>query len=167
MTLCNTSLKLRNSLRSATQTSKTMDKNIASSSHVEDTISGQSSLSIWHSFRHNSKAVIFCIGPCIGSMLWGFDIGVNSISTALPGFKLVFGYEYEGQLLVSATWNALWTAMTSLGMLLGGIACGYLSDRFGRRIGFLAGSGFSIIGVGVEYAASTPGVLLAGKIVCR
>lgn len=52
--------------------------------------------------------------------------GVNSISTALPGFKLVFGYEYEGQLLVSATWNALWTAMTSLGMLLGGIACGYL-----------------------------------------
>jgi len=70
-------------------------------------------------------------------------------------------------LLVSATWNALWTAMTSLGMLLGGIACGYLSDRFGRRMGFLAGSAFSIVGVGVEYAASTPGVLLAGKIVCR
>ena len=92
--------------------------------------------------------------------------GVNSISTALPGFKLVFGYEYEGQLLVSATWNALWTAMTSLGMLLGGIACGYLSDRLGRRVGFLAGSAFSIVGVGVEYTASTPGVLLAGKIVC-
>jgi hypothetical protein len=49
-------------------------------------------------------------------LLW---IGVNSISVALPAFKMVFGYEYEGELLISATWNALWTAMTSLGMLIG------------------------------------------------
>jgi hypothetical protein len=34
---------------------------------------------------------------------------------------MVFGYEYEGELLISATWNALWTAMTSLGMLIGEI----------------------------------------------
>lgn len=172
------------SLNIAIRKSGTMDKNISSCSHVEDATPEQSSQSMWYSVRHNSKAVFFCIGPCIGSMLWGFDIGsyrhiqsimhseltlmegVNSISTALPGFKLVFGYEYEGQLLVSATWNALWTAMTSLGMLLGGIACGYLSDRFGRQVGFLAGSACSIVGVGVEYVASTPGVLLAGKIVC-
>jgi SP family general alpha glucoside:H+ symporter-like MFS transporter len=32
---------------------------------------------------------------------------------------MVFGYEYHGELLISATWNALWTAMTSLGMLIG------------------------------------------------
>lgn len=55
--------------------------------------------------------------------------------------------------------------MTSIGMLLGGIACGYFSDRFGRRMGFLAGSAWSVIGVGIEYVAITPGTLLAGKIV--
>lgn len=91
--------------------------------------------------------------------------GVNSISTALPGFKLVFGYEYEGTLLVSATWNALWTAMTSMGMLIGGLACGYVSDRLGRRMGFIVGSCLSLLGVGLEYAATSPGMLLAGKIV--
>jgi hypothetical protein len=52
-----------------------MDKNIASSSHVEHTTPEQSPVTIWDSFRHNSKAVVFCIGPCVGSMLWGFDIG--------------------------------------------------------------------------------------------
>lgn len=52
-----------------------MDKNTVNSSHVEDTASGASSPTIWQSVRHNSKVVLFCIGPCIGSMLWGFDIG--------------------------------------------------------------------------------------------
>ena len=52
-----------------------MDKNIASSSHVEDAAPEQSYVSVWQSLRYNSKAVLFCIGPCIGSMLWGFDIG--------------------------------------------------------------------------------------------
>jgi SP family general alpha glucoside:H+ symporter-like MFS transporter len=32
---------------------------------------------------------------------------------------MVFGYEYQNELLISASWNALWTAMTSLGMLIG------------------------------------------------
>lgn len=90
---------------------------------------------------------------------------VNSISTALPGFKLVFGYQYKGQLLIAAHWNALWTAMTSLGMLFGGLMCGWVSDRFGRRIGLVCGSLCSVVGVAVEYAATNPGTLLAGKIV--
>jgi MFS family permease len=73
--------------------------------------------------------------------------------------------------------------MTSLGMLVGGyilslpsiesmlispagsILCGYLSDRGGRRLGFAVGSATSLLGVGLEYGASGPGMLLAGKIV--
>lgn len=37
----------------------------------------------------------------------------------MPGFKMVFGYEYDGEFLIPATWNALWSAMTFLGMSLG------------------------------------------------
>ncbi|KAJ5341507.1 maltose permease [Penicillium brevicompactum] len=78
---------------------------------------------------------------------------------------MVFGYQYGDQLLISATWNALWTAMTSLGMLIGSIASGWISDRGGRRAGFAIGSAISILGVGLEYAANEPGLLLAGKII--
>lgn len=44
---------------------------------------------------------------------------VNAVILAMPGFKKVFGYEYNGELLISATWNALWSAMTFLGMGIG------------------------------------------------
>lgn len=47
----------------------------------------------------------------------------------------------------------------------GSIICGYLSDRGGRRLGFAVGSAISLLGVGLEYAANSPGILLAGKIV--
>jgi MFS family permease len=47
----------------------------------------------------------------------------------------------------------------------GGIICGWVSDRGGRRLGFAIGSAISLLGVGLEYAANGPGMLLAGKIV--
>ncbi|KAJ5929910.1 hypothetical protein N7466_005403 [Penicillium verhagenii] len=119
----------------------------------------------WTSAKKNPKVIIYSLAACVSSMLWGFDIGVNSITLALPGFKMVFGYEYGGELLISATWNALWTAMTSIGMLIGSIICGWVSDRGGRRLGFGIGSAISLLGVGLEYAAKEPGMLLAGKII--
>ena len=45
----------------------------------------------------------------------------------MPGFKKVFGYQYHGELLISATWNALWSAMTFLGMSIGMFTTGYPS----------------------------------------
>ncbi|KAJ6111554.1 hypothetical protein N7523_007615 [Penicillium sp. IBT 18751x] len=119
----------------------------------------------WVSAKKHPKVILYSVAACVSSMLWGFDIGVNSITVALPGFKMVFGYEYRDELLISATWNALWTAMTSLGMLIGSIICGFVSDRGGRRLGFAIGSAISLLGVGLEYAASEPGMLLAGKII--
>lgn len=67
-----------------------MDKNISTSSHVEDVAPEQSSPSMWYSVRHNSKAVFFCIGPCIGSMLWGFDIGSYRHNQSIMRHKLTF-----------------------------------------------------------------------------
>lgn len=46
-------------------------------------------------------------------------IAINAVIMAMPGFKMVFGYEYDGEFLIPATWNALWSAMTFLGMSLG------------------------------------------------
>ncbi|KAL3492491.1 general substrate transporter [Aspergillus germanicus] len=110
------------------------------------------------------KILFYCLCCCIGSMLWGFDVGVNTITMALPAFKMVFGYEYEGELLIDAKWNSLWTAMTSIGMILGGVVCGILSDRWGRKAGMLMGSILSIVGVAVQYISNSAGVLLVGKI---
>lgn len=78
--------------------------------------------------------------------------GVNSISTALPGFKLVFGYEYGGELLISATWNALWTAMTSLGMLVGKCCMSTLTDYMSDALQVVLLVGRFLIGLGGKWA---------------
>ncbi|KAH7122043.1 general substrate transporter [Dactylonectria estremocensis] len=125
--------------------------------------SNQPRISAWESAKANPKVILYSTCACMSSILWGFDIGVGSISAALPGFKLVFGYQYEGQLLLSATWNALWSAMSSLGMLIGSVICGWFADTWGRRASFILGAALSILGVGIEYMALSAGVLLAGK----
>ncbi|KAL4984737.1 hypothetical protein BDW68DRAFT_180382 [Aspergillus falconensis] len=58
---------------------------------------------------------------------------------ALPAFKIVFGYEYQGELLIDAKWNALWTAMTSIGMILGGVVCGSIFRQLGQEGGHALG----------------------------
>ncbi|RHZ52832.1 uncharacterized protein CDV56_105023 [Aspergillus thermomutatus] len=83
---------------------------------------------------------------------------------ALPAFQMVFGYGYQGQLLIDATWNALWVAMTSVGMIFGGVVCGTFSDLWGRKAGMLLGSILSTISMAVQYIAGSASVLLAGKI---
>ncbi|KAL2787802.1 general substrate transporter [Aspergillus keveii] len=122
-------------------------------------------VSALQSAKENPRVILFSLCACIGSLLWGYDIGISTITMALPAFKLVFGYEYQGQLLLSATWNSLWTAMTFLGMLIGGIICGWVSDKTGRRPGFIAGALISIVGIGLQYGASSQGMLLAGKTI--
>ncbi|KAL5049073.1 general substrate transporter [Aspergillus fruticulosus] len=111
------------------------------------------------------KILSYSLCCCIGSMLWGFDVGVNTITMALPAFKIVFGYEYQGELLIDAKWNALWTAMTSIGMILGGVVCGSISDSWGRKAGMLLGSILSTVGIAVQYDSESAGVLLVGKII--
>ncbi|RDW87085.1 uncharacterized protein DSM5745_03727 [Aspergillus mulundensis] len=135
--------------------------------HVEDILrpDAQDPVPLTTVLWESRKILFYSLCCCIGSMLWGFDVGVNTITMALPAFKMVYGYEYEGELLIDAKWNALWTAMTSLGMIIGGVICGTLTDRWGRKAGMLAGSVLSAVGVAVQYISESAGVLLAGKII--
>lgn len=50
-------------------------------------------------------------------------------------------------------------------VVLGSLLCGWFSDKAGRRSGFLVGCLLSILGIGLQYAASRHGMLLVGKIV--
>lgn len=145
-------------------------------------------LSVVAQVAKHPKVVLCSMVANIGALMWGYDqgqcctnrvllllsctgtdqsceSGIHNMSTALPGFKLHFGYKFEGQLLVSATWNALWTAMTFFGILMGGPICGVVSDWKGRRAAFAAGCCISFVGVGIMYAAESHGMLLASKIV--
>ncbi|KAJ5082091.1 hypothetical protein N7532_011134 [Penicillium argentinense] len=171
LNLCDTCISISKSAVSKVPPDKTIQMQVVDSE--SEAIRPQSTTSAWQSAKQNPRVILFGLGACVSATLWGFDIAesplastaVAAVVVAIPEFKVVFGYEYEGELLISATWNSLWTAMAFLGMSIGSIVCGWLSDKAGRRPGFLVGCLSSIFGIGLQYAASRPAMLLAGKLI--
>lgn len=99
-------------------------------------------------------------------MCFGYDTIANGASISMPGFMLVFGaMTPEHELYVPSIWASLWTAMSYLLQAVGGFAVGFVSDRVGRKWPCVGASLISIAGVGVQFAATSRGMLLAGKMI--
>lgn len=84
----------------------------------------------------------------------------------MPGFELYFGaMTVEHKLYVPSIWASLWTAMSYLLQALGGFLIGFVSDRVGRKWPCVAASMLSIVGVGIQFGATSRAMLLGGKMV--
>lgn len=59
---------------------------------------------------------------------------------------MTFGEQYNGQLILPALWQGLWTAFIQLGIMIGAAGSGAFQDRFGRRMAFIMGGVVSAIG---------------------
>jgi len=99
-------------------------------------------------------------------MCFGYDTIANGATISMPGFELVFGaMTAEHELYVPSIWASLWTAMSYLLQALGGFLIGFVSDRIGRKWPCVASSMLSVVGVGVQYGATSRGMLLGGKMI--
>lgn len=99
-------------------------------------------------------------------MCFGYDTIANGATISMPGFELVFGaMTADHELYVPSIWASLWTAMSYLLQALGGFLIGFVSDRVGRKWPCVAASCLSVVGVGVQYAATSRGMLLGGKMI--
>lgn len=100
------------------------------------------------------------------AILFGYDMIVNGAGISMPAFLLYFGkVDALGNLYLPSLWTSLWTSMTALAQALSATATGYLVDYIGRKWCGVAGGIVSLAGAAVQYTATTPGSLLAGKIV--
>jgi SP family general alpha glucoside:H+ symporter-like MFS transporter len=59
---------------------------------------------------------------------------------------MTFGEQYNGQLILPALWQGLWTAFIQLGIMIGAAGSAAVQDRFGRRMAFIMGGVVSAIG---------------------
>jgi MFS transporter, SP family, galactose:H+ symporter len=91
----------------------------------------------------------------LGGLLFGYDTGV--ISGALPFLKQDFS--------LSPTMEGVTTAAVLCGAVIGAAAVGPISDAFGRRRVILFAALLFILGALVSAAASSLGVLIAGRAV--
>lgn len=105
------------------------------------------------------------VAGCAG-MMFGYDNIVNGASISMPAFQLYFGaVTPTHQLYLPSIWASLFTAMSALLQAIGSIAVAPISDRLGRKRSIMAASLISAGGVASQFAATSRGMLLAGKMV--
>ncbi|PBP20615.1 general substrate transporter [Diplocarpon rosae] len=96
---------------------------------------------------------------------WGMDTLLSNGVIAVPAFQKQFGYEFDGQHIISARWQVAFNSAGSVGGCIGAIASGYLADKIGKRFALGIGCLISIGAVSVQILAGQPGTLLIGKLI--
>ncbi|KAJ8117777.1 hypothetical protein OPT61_g1105 [Boeremia exigua] len=96
---------------------------------------------------------------------WGFDAQINGAMISVTSFRRDFGYIFEGEPVIPASWQTAFNMISSVGMLLGGFACSTIADKMGRRASLLCGILFCTGGALGEVFAHSRGAFLASKLI--
>lgn len=110
--------------------------------------------------------------PAFGGLLFGYDSGYINGVLAMKWFKYVYGHPgstgvlaFRGYLYES--WQkSLIVAILSAGTFFGTLSSGAVSDWLGRKMTIIIGCLIYIAGVVLQTAASSVGLLSAGRSWC-
>lgn len=126
----------------------------------------QEHLTLWQAARTFPRIVLFSLAACTAGMTFGYDVVINGAAIAMPSFLITFGAVTPAHTLyLPSIWASLFSAMSALGQAFGGITIAPLSDRYGRKVAIIVSCLISAIGVGLQYGATSRGMILGGKIV--
>ncbi|KAJ5999946.1 general substrate transporter [Penicillium waksmanii] len=121
---------------------------------------------LWKAAMSNKTLLLHCTAAFFAGMVFGYDSIVNGASISMPAFLIYFGAEaQDGSRYLPSLWTALWTSMSALLQALGGLGIGVVSDKIGRKWCCILACLVSVVGVGMQYAAESRGLLLGGKMV--
>ncbi|KAH6629329.1 general substrate transporter [Boeremia exigua] len=149
--------------------SATMIEHVATDNDLqlgESLIEKDRNSSLWASARSHKLILLHSIAAFLAGGVFGYDSVINGASISMPAFLLYFGeHTADGSLFVPSIWASMWTAMSYLLQAIGGFSIGFVSDRIGRKWACVAAACVSILGVGVQFAATNRGMLLGGKMI--
>ncbi|KAG4442460.1 hypothetical protein IFR05_002062 [Cadophora sp. M221] len=134
-----------------TQQEHISDKQAAASVIPVDLDDGKS---IWQVIKDNPRVISYAVVANSGSILFGYDILVTGACVALPAFSISYGELYNGQLILPAKWQSLWTAFVQFGIMLGAFCNGFIQDKFGRRVAYILGGVITAIGTVLAYTSA-------------
>lgn len=116
---------------------------------------------LWKAVTTHKRIILHSTAAFGAGMCFGYDTIANGASISMPSFELAFGaMTAEHELYVPSIWASLWTAMSYLLQALGGFMVGFVSDRVGRKWPCVAACCISVIGVGIQFGASSRSMLL-------
>jgi sugar porter (SP) family MFS transporter len=84
---------------------------------------------------------------------------------SVPAFRRDYGYLFEEQYVIPASWQTAFNVISSPGGFFGGFLCSWIADRFGRKASLLVAVLFCTGGIVGEIVSTTRVAFLMSKLV--
>ncbi|KAH7381532.1 maltose permease [Pyrenochaeta sp. MPI-SDFR-AT-0127] len=115
--------------------------------------------------RHHPALVWWSFFYAMSAVGWGFDAQVNGAMISVASFRRDFGYMYEGQPVLPASWQTAFNTVSAIGQFFGGFLCSYIADRIGRRWSLVAGIAICSGGIIGQVVCATRVAFLMSKLI--
>ncbi|KAL2811391.1 general substrate transporter [Aspergillus granulosus] len=99
-------------------------------------LSGYETLGLWETVKAFKMSTFVCFMVCFSAATDGYQIGINGNIIANPGFVKQFATKFNdaGEPYLAAPVLSAWSAIMSVGQIIGMTSLAFITDRFGRKI---------------------------------
>ncbi|KAK9779253.1 putative Maltose permease [Seiridium cardinale] len=131
---------------------------------LAEAIQQEHELSFVEAVKLYPTAVAWSAFVSIGVIMLAFDPQLLGNLYATPQFQRDFGYEYEGEYIISAPWQTGLSMGNPIGQVVGALISAYPMDKFGRKLTFAACVVLTAGLVFIQFFARSLPVLLVGEL---
>ncbi|PMD40268.1 general substrate transporter [Hyaloscypha variabilis F] len=117
------------------------------------------------SLRRHPKTIMWCVFALWVLLLSSFDNQAGGVVIGVPEFRKDFGSAFEGNYVLPAEWQSAYSGGPTASAVIGSLGASYIADKIGRKLVYLIGFVFVLVGITVETIATTNTVFFAGKFI--
>ncbi|ERS96913.1 MFS transporter [Sporothrix schenckii 1099-18] len=122
----------------------------------------------WAMIMKLKRFTLWSLYISIGSMMLGFDFSLAGTLTAFPSFQQLMGVPYAAEpsgYLITARVQSAWSAISTVGDIVGIVISSLIMDRIGRKHTIFFGIVFTSVGIGMQIASHEWTLFLGGRLV--
>ncbi|KAI1084048.1 general substrate transporter [Whalleya microplaca] len=131
---------------------------------LTEVIQQEYELSFWEAVKLYPTAVGWSVFVSLGVIMLAFDPQIIGNMYAMPQFQKDFGYEHDGEYIISAAWQTGLSLGNPLGQVFGALFSAYPLELFGRKWTFFVCVLLTAGLVFIQFFARSLQVLLVGEL---
>lgn len=137
---------------------------VAADVALAEAIQNEHNLGFWEAVQLYPSAVGWSMFVSIGVIMLAFDPQLLGNLYATPQFQRDFGYEFNGEYIISAPWQTGLSMGNPVGQVVGALVSAYPMDKFGRKWTFGVCVMLTAALVFIQFFARSLPVLLVGEL---
>ncbi|KAJ6442387.1 MFS maltose permease MalP [Purpureocillium lavendulum] len=137
---------------------------VAADAELVEAIRAENQLTFGQALRLYPKAIGWSAFVSMGVIMLAFDPQLIGNLYSTPQFQRDFGYEFEGEYVIEASWQTGLSMGNPIGQVVGALFAAYPMEWFGRKRTFAACVILTSALVFIQFFARSLNVLLAGEL---